>query len=243
VISSAAEGAMYMKACVAIVTADDPVLELIRQELGDDSFTLHVFRDGETLLAFAESTIPDLLILDLSSPETDGHSVCRFMRGKQRTSSLPIIMLNSETTAADRIIGLDLGADDYVSKPFDPGELTARIRALLRRARAHAPPDIINRGDLRIDANSYEAMYRGERLDLTISEYRILYTLCKQPGWVFTRAQLLEQLGQQDKRITERTVDVHIRHIREKLGRGGWLIETVRGVGYKFERRQRQRVA
>jgi DNA-binding response OmpR family regulator len=152
-------------------------------------------------------------------------------------------MLNSETTAADRILGLDLGADDYVSKPFDPGELTARVRALLRRARAHATPDIINRGDLKIDAKSYEAMYRGERLDLTISEYRILYALCKQPGWVFTRAQLLEQLGQQDKRITERTVDVHIRHIREKLGRGGWLIETVRGVGYKFERRQRQRVA
>lgn len=230
-----------MRAFLVIVTEDDDVLDLIQQQLEENSIEVQVFRDGETLLAFSESTIPDLLILDLSSSETEGHSVCRAMRAERRTSSLPVIMLNNETTAAERVIGLDLGADDYVMKPFDPEEFVARIRAVLRRSGAHAAPDTINLGELKIDAKSYEVRYRGERLDLTISEYRILYTLCQRPGWVFTRAQLLEQLGQHDKNIMERTVDVHIRHIREKLGQGGWLIETVRGVGYKFERRQRKR--
>ena len=232
-----------MSMLLAIVTKDDQVLDLMRQQLEDTSFHLEVFRDGETLLAFSEATMPDLLILDVSSSETNGHSVCHTLRSEQRSASLPIIMLNGQTAAAERVMGLDLGADDYVIKPFSPEELAARIRALLRRARAHATPDIIDLGELRIDTMSYDVRYKGERLDLTISEYRILHALCQRPGWVFTRSQLLEQLGQHEKNIMERTVDVHIRHIREKLGHGGWLIETVRGVGYKFERRQRQRVA
>jgi DNA-binding response OmpR family regulator len=230
-----------MKMLLAIVTEDDQVLGPIRQQLEEDSFHLQVFRDGETLLAFAEATLPDLLILDVSSSETNGHAVCRALRSEQRSASLPIIMLNERTSTAARVMALDLGADDYVIKPFDPEELAARIRAVLRRARAHATPDIIDLGELKIDAVSYDVRYKGDRLDFTISEYRILHTLCQKPGWVFTRAQLLEQLGQHEKNIMERTVDVHIRHIREKLGQGGWLIETVRGVGYKFERRQHQR--
>jgi DNA-binding response OmpR family regulator len=230
-----------MKRVLVVVTQDDDMLDSIRGPLESEDFNVETIRDDETFLAFAEARCPDLLILDLSSSETNGLSVCQAMRGEKRTASLPIIMINNPTSATERVMGLDLGADDYLSKPVNPGELAARIRAWLRRMQPAGTADKIFLGDIEIDANSYELRHKGERLDLTISEYRILYTLCRRPGWVFTRAQLLEQLGQHDKNIMERTVDVHIRHIREKLGEGGWLIETVRGVGYKFERRRRQR--
>ena len=220
---------------IAIVDDEPDILELISYHLKKERFEVKEFRDGEGLLSFIETMLPDLVILDLMLPGMDGLEVCRVLRGNRRTSSVPIIMLTAKGSEADKVVGLELGADDYVVKPFSPRELVARVKAVLRRAKVEEKGESLVIGDLAIDTNRFEVRFKGRRIDLTPTEFRILAILAERPGWVFTRNQLLNELWQEDKVVLDRTIDVHIRHLREKLGEGGRLIKTVRGIGYKLE--------
>jgi len=224
-----------MAKLIAIVDDEPDILELISYHLKKERFEVREFRDGEGLLSFIETMLPDLVILDLMLPGMDGLEVCRVLRGNRRTSSVPIIMLTAKGSEADKVVGLELGADDYVVKPFSPRELVARVKAVLRRAKVEEKGESLVIGDLAIDTNRFEVRFKGRRIDLTPTEFRILAILAERPGWVFTRNQLLDELWQEDKVVLDRTIDVHIRHLREKLGEGGRLIKTVRGIGYKLE--------
>ncbi|RKY63793.1 MAG: hypothetical protein DRQ08_08925 [Candidatus Latescibacterota bacterium] len=224
-----------MAKLIAIVDDEPDILELISYHLKKERFEVREFRDGEGLLSFIETMLPDLVILDLMLPGMDGLEVCRVLRGNSRTSSVPIIMLTAKGSEADKVVGLELGADDYVVKPFSPRELVARVKAVLRRAKVEEKGESLVIGDLAIDTNKFEVRFKGRRIDLTPTEFRILAILAERPGWVFTRNQLLDELWQEDKVVLDRTIDVHIRHLREKLGEGGRLIKTVRGIGYKLE--------
>lgn len=224
-----------MAKLIAIVDDEPDILELISYHLKKERFEVREFRDGEGLLSFIETALPDLVILDLMLPGMDGLEVCRVLRGNRRTSSVPIIMLTAKGSEADKVVGLELGADDYVVKPFSPRELVARVKAVLRRAKVEEKEESLVIGDLAIDTNRFEVRFKGRRIDLTPTEFRILAILAGRPGWVFTRNQLLNELWQEDKIVLDRTIDVHIRHLREKLGEGGRLIKTVRGIGYKLE--------
>jgi len=224
-----------MAKLIAIVDDEPDILELISYHLKKERFEVREFRDGEGLLSFIETMLPDLVILDLMLPGMDGLEVCRVLRGNSRTSSVPIIMLTAKGSEADKVVGLELGADDYVVKPFSPRELVARVKAVLRRAKVEEKGESLVIGDLAIDTNRFEVRFKGRRIDLTPTEFRILAILAERPGWVFTRNQLLDELWQEDKVVLDRTIDVHIRHLREKLGEGGRLIKTVRGIGYKLE--------
>jgi len=224
-----------MAKLIAVVDDEPDILELISYHLKKERFEVKEFRDGEGLLSFIETVLPDLVILDLMLPGMDGLEVCRVLRGNRRTSSVPIIMLTAKGSEIDKVVGLELGADDYVVKPFSPRELVARVKAVLRRAKVEEKGESLVIGDLAIDTNRFEVRFKGRRIDLTPTEFRILAILAERPGWVFTRNQLLNELWQEDKVVLDRTIDVHIRHLREKLGEGGRLIKTVRGIGYKLE--------
>lgn len=224
-----------MAKLIAIVDDEPDILELIRYHLEKEKFEVREFRDGEGLLSFIETTLPDLVILDLMLPGIDGLEVCRALKRDRRTSSVPIIMLTAKGNETDKVVGLELGADDYVVKPFSPRELVARVKAVLRRANVEEKGESLVIGDLTIDTNRFEVRFKGQRIDLTPTEFRILAILAQRPGWVFTRNQLLDELWQEEKIVLDRTIDVHIRNLREKLGEGAKLIKTVRGIGYKFE--------
>ena len=224
-----------MAKLIAIVDDEPDILELIRYHLEKEKFEVREFRDGEGLLSFIETTLPDLVILDLMLPGIDGLEVCRALKGDRRTSSVPIIMLTAKGNETDKVVGLELGADDYVVKPFSPRELVARVKAVLRRANVEEKGESLVIGDLTIDTNRFEVRFKGQRIDLTPTEFRILAILAQRPGWVFTRNQLLDELWQEEKIVLDRTIDVHIRNLREKLGEGAKLIKTVRGIGYKLE--------
>jgi two-component system phosphate regulon response regulator PhoB/two-component system alkaline phosphatase synthesis response regulator PhoP len=168
-------------------------------------------------------------------PEIDGLEVCRILKNNERTSSVPIIMLTAKGTETDRVVGLELGADDYMVKPFSPRELLARVKAVLRRVETKVEkPKLIKIDDLLIDSGRFEVTIKGRKIDLTITELRILTILAERPGWVFTRSQLLDRLWGDDKIVLERTIDVHITQLRKKLGELGRLIKSIRGIGYKF---------
>ncbi|HID57186.1 TPA: response regulator, partial [Candidatus Poribacteria bacterium] len=176
-----------MAKLIAIVDDEPDILELIRYHLEKERFEVREFRDGEGLLSFIETTLPDLVILDLMLPGIDGLEVCRVLKGDKRTSSVPIIMLTAKGSEIDKVVGLELGADDYVVKPFSPRELVARVKAVLRRAKMGEKEESLVIGDLAIDTNGFEVRFKGRRIDLTPTEFRILAILAQRPGWVFTR--------------------------------------------------------
>ena len=168
-------------------------------------------------------------------PGMDGLAVCQQLRSDARVGRVPIIMLTAKATEADRIVGLELGADDYITKPFSPREVVARVKAVLRRSSSHAAlPEVIRSGDLMIDLNGHEVSYRGQRISLTATEFRILEFLAGRPGRVFSRDEIIDAALGNDAAVFDRTIDVHMTAIRRKLGAGGERIETVRGFGYKF---------
>jgi DNA-binding response OmpR family regulator len=176
-------------------------------------------------------------VLDLMMPEMDGLEVCRQLRGDSRTARLPIIMLTARAAEADRVVGLELGADDYITKPFSPRELVARVKAILRRTAPQEPQQVIRRGDLLIDIDRREVSYQQTPIPLTATEFRILQFLAGRPGRVLSRDEIIDAALGRDAAVTDRTIDVHLTSIRKKLGPGGEMIETVRGFGYKFRDR------
>lgn len=222
-----------------LIIDDEPrIVEVVKLYLERDGFQVASASAGKQALERVNSYKPDLVILDLNLPDVDGLEVCRTIR---KQSDVPIIMLTGRGEEVDKIVGLEVGADDYVTKPFSPREIVARVRAVLRR-HGHSsdePAETLTVGDLVIDTARYEALCKGEKLDLTTTEFKLLSTLVRQPGRVFSRMQLLDAVQGAAFEGYERTVDVHIKNLRQKieshLAGHNCRIETVRGVGYKFE--------
>jgi DNA-binding response OmpR family regulator len=226
-----------MNEIIAIVDDEPDILELITMHLNRANFETKEYSNAKKFLNSLERHIPDLVILDLMLPDMDGIEICRQLRKEEKYSQLPIIMLTARADESDTILGLELGADDYVTKPFSPKELIARVKAVLRRKqRSEKEADIINVKDLLlIDLQKYEVKVKGEKVNLTPTEFRILTYLADKIGWVFTREQILDYLWGHDKAVLDRTIDVHIKHLREKLGDVGKYIKNIRGVGYKLD--------
>lgn len=224
------------KDTILLVEDDPDIVELVRYNLEREGFTVIAAGNGEAGLAAATEQRPSLILLDLMLPGMEGLDVCRELRRWEATREVPLIMLTAKSDEADIVLGLGLGADDYVTKPFSPKQLIARIRAVLRRgAMSPAPqaPDRIEHGPLVIDSGRHEVRIDGQPVAFTLAEFRLLYTLAANPERVFTRDQLLDRITQGKSVIIDRNIDVHIRAIRKKLGAHGERIVTVRGVGYK----------
>ncbi len=225
-----------MNELIAVVDDEPDILELVALHLKKAGFRVQGFLDGQSFLAFLQKELPDAVLLDLMLPDADGLEICGFMKKQEALSRIPLIMVTARSEETDRIIGLELGADDYVSKPFSAKELVARVKAVLRRQRpSEAAKRIEIGGILSIDLEKYEVRIGGKLIDLTSTEFRILKLLAAKKGWVFTRHQVLDYLWGHEKAVLDRTVDVHIRNLREKLGDAGTLIKNIRGVGYKLE--------
>ncbi len=220
-----------------LVVDDDPgIVKLVRAYLEQAGYQVLVAHDGKAALHVARHDKPDLVVLDLMLPEMDGWDVCRALR---KESEVPIIMLTARVEESDKLIGLELGADDYVTKPFSPRELVARVRSVLRRAQGAPPkPEKISARDITVDLARHSVEVAGQPRDLTPTEFDLLATLMEDPGRAFTRSQLLEAVQGYAYEGYERTVDVHIKNLRQKIeddARHPQRIKTVYGIGYKFE--------
>jgi two-component system phosphate regulon response regulator PhoB/two-component system alkaline phosphatase synthesis response regulator PhoP len=225
-----------MPETIAVVEDEADITRLVALHLKKAQFKVREFQDAGSFLAFVKGNTPDLLILDLMLPDADGLEVCRNMKKDERLATVPIIMLTAKAEETDRVVGLEMGADDYVTKPFSPKELVARVKAVLRRRDRSLSTEKVVVGDvIEMDLNTYVVTIRGEPVNLTTTEFRILQLLASRKGWVFNRESILDHLWGNEKYVLDRTVDVHIRHLREKLGEHGNMIRNVRGVGYKLE--------
>lgn len=225
-----------MKKIIAIIDDEPDIVELVSLHLQKAGFEARGFSNLENFLGFIEKTQPDLILLDLMLPDADGLEVCKYLRKTKEFAEVPIIMLTARGEETDRVLGLEIGADDYITKPFSPRELVARVKAVLRRqVREEESEKIIVRDLLVIYPEKHETYAGGDKVDLTSTEFRILTLLARGRGRVFTRDQILDHLWGQEKAVVDRTVDVHIRHLREKLGKASCLIKSIRGVGYKLE--------
>lgn len=221
---------------ILVIDDEEDILELVDFNLSRNGFQVLSASDGEEALEVAKSDTPDLIILDLMLPGIDGLEVCRLLKRDDKTAHIPIVMLTAKGEEADVVTGLELGADDYVTKPFSPKVLVARVRAVLRR-KAQEPIDegtVINSGDLVIHPGRHEVLVKGEPVELTHTEFQILHLLARRPGWVFTRDRIIDEARGEDYPVTDRSVDVHIVSLRKKLGEAASHVETVRGVGYRF---------
>lgn len=222
---------------ILVVDDEEDILSLVEYNLNKENFMVKCVTTGEEALRYARTGAPDLIVLDLMLPGVDGLEVCRLLKQDAKTKDIPIVMLTAKGEEADVVKGLERGADDYIPKPFSPNILAARIKAVLRR-KAAEPIDentTIKVYDLEIHPGRHEVIVDGKSVDLTLTEYRILHFLVRRPGWVFTRAQIIDSVHGDDYPVTERSVDVQIVGLRKKLGSCGKFIETVRGVGYRFQ--------
>jgi two-component system phosphate regulon response regulator PhoB len=225
-----------LKKHILVVEDEEDILELVRYNLSRDGYQVLCTTSGEDALKIIKSEALDLIVLDLMLPEIDGLEVAKILKNDSKTQDIPIIMLTAKGEEADIVTGLELGADDYITKPFSPRILTARIRAVLRRKKI-TPPDetsIIQHNGLIIHPGRRDVRINGKPVELTYTEFQVLYYLAKRPGWVFTRYQIVEAVRGDDYPVTDRSVDVQIVGLRKKLGPYGKYIETVRGVGYRF---------
>jgi DNA-binding response OmpR family regulator len=227
---------MVTVATILVVDDEPRIVQLVRDYLEHGGFTVLVASDGQAALRTARTGRPDLVVLDLGLPGLDGLDVARALR---RDGEVPIIMLTARTEETDKLVGLELGADDYMTKPFSPKELVARVRAVLRRAEAlHSPSDVIRVGtDVELDVPRMEARFAKRRIELTKTEFQLVATMARQPGRVFTRAQLLDAVKGVAFESYERAIDAHIKNIRRKVEqnpRSPRYLLTVFGVGYRF---------
>jgi two-component system phosphate regulon response regulator PhoB len=219
-----------------LVVDDEPdLLELVRFNLTQAGFSVDTAASGREALSKLKRGAPDLLVLDLMLPDISGNDVCRQVRGDPSLADLPILMLTAKGEEVDRVVGFEIGADDYVPKPFSPRELTLRVRAVLRRRAPGAAATVsLEHGALRIDPERHRCFVEGQEIELTAKEFKLLSTLMARPGRVLTRERLLDEVWGSEITVTTRTIDTHLKRLREKLGVAGDLIETVRGVGYRF---------
>lgn len=215
------------------VEDDDAIRELMMYTLQSAGFEARGFTGGDGFFEALQEEKPELVMLDIMLPGEDGISILKRLRAQTETSDIPVIMATAKGTEYDRVIGLDLGADDYLSKPFGMMEMLARIRAVLRRSDRGKTPALLRAGELELNTETYVVSVKGERVQLTLKEYKLLHTFMENTGRVYTRDQLLEMVWGADYIGETRTVDVHIGTLRMKLGECGDYIETVRGVGYR----------
>ncbi len=221
---------------ILVIDDEKDIGELLEYNLGKEGYRVVSTYNGEEALRFIQGELPGLIILDLMLPGIDGLEVCRILKRDARTSGIPVIMLTAKGEEADIVAGLELGADDYVTKPFKVRELLARIRAILRRLSSKVEErEIIKIGDLVIDSLKHEVILKGKPLELTSTEFNLLKCLASNPGRVFTRDQLLNKVWGEEIVVVDRTVDVHIRRLRQKLKTASSHIITIRGIGYKFK--------
>ncbi len=222
---------------ILVVDDEEDILELISYNLERDGYQVMTAASGEVALAKARQEQPDLILLDLMLPGMDGLDVYRELRKKDETNQIPIIMVTAKTEDTDIITGLELGSDDYITKPFSPRVLLARVKAVLRRNKYEEPEEtrILKIHDLVIDSARHEVLVEGVPKALTASEFKILYFLARRPGWVFTRDQIISSIRGDDYPVTDRSVDVQIVGLRKKLGESGAYIQSVRVVGYRFK--------
>jgi two-component system phosphate regulon response regulator PhoB len=223
-----------------VVEDDQDIRELVSYNLGKEGYTVVSAESGEQALKLIESANPDLIVLDIMLPGMDGIEVLRSLKQGSRYAQIPVIMATAKSEDSDIITGLELGADDYIAKPFSPKVLIARIRSLLRRTQsrineARALDELVQIGPITLDAGRHEVSLKGQPVDLSATEFAILEFLMRNPGWVFSRNQIIDAVRGKDYPVTERSVDVQILGLRKKLGEAGNRIETVRGVGYRFQ--------
>ena len=224
-----------MRPKILVVDDEPEAVELIEFNLKQAAFDVLTAADGSEALKKARTSLPRLIILDLMLPEVDGLEVCKMLRRDPATAAIPIVMVTAKAAELDRILGLELGADDYITKPFSPRELVLRIKKLLERGRPTATEiEIYKFGDLLIDTPRHLVSWRKKKIDLTATEFKLLALLAQRRGRVQSREQLLRDVWEYNSLIDTRTVDTHMRRLREKLGPAGKLLDTVRGVGYRF---------
>ena len=224
-----------MKPKILVVDDEPDALEVLDFRLKEAGFAPLLAGDGARALALARSEQPALVVLDLMLPEVDGLEVCKILRRDPRTAAIPIVMLTARAAEMDRVLGLELGADDYVTKPYSPRELVLRIRKLLARVPAAADPgEVLRVGPLEIDVPRHQVKVDGAGVDLTATEFTLLEVLARRRGRVQSRDRLLQDVWGYDHPIDSRTVDTHMRRLREKLGTAADYLETIRGVGYRF---------
>ncbi len=222
---------------ILVVDDEEDIRRLMEYSLVRDGFVAYTAESGLGAMNTVHDKKPDLIILDLMLPDMDGLDVCRAVRSNPETSTIPIIMVTAKGEDADIVAGLELGADDYITKPFSPRVLIARVKTVLKRAKRDSIDDaeLVRIGDISIDPGRHRVTLDEQIVDLTATEFRILHYLARRPGWVFTRYQIVEMTQGDDADVTDRSVDVHVVSLRKKLGDAGNLIETVRGVGYRFK--------
>ncbi|MGP8050856.1 MAG: response regulator [Desulfobaccales bacterium] len=222
---------------ILAVEDDEDILELLKYNLGKEGYRVTAVTTGEEGLRLARAAAPDLILLDLMLPGVDGLEVCRSLKMDAKTRQAPIIMLTAKGEETDIVTGLEMGAEDYVTKPFSTKVLLARVRAVLRRRHTAPPAEDapLRIHDLVIDPGRHEVLIQGQPVDLTASEFRLLHLLARRPGWVLTRAHIVEGVHGDDYPVTDRAVDVKIVALRKKLGPAAHYVETVRGVGYRFK--------
>ncbi len=221
---------------ILVVDDDEDILELVSYNLTKAGYKVAKATTGEEALKAARTKVPDLILLDIMLPGLDGFEVCNTLKRDPRTTNVPVIMLTARGEEPDVVAGLEMGADDYITKPFSPRVMLARIRAVLRR-KTLAPAEesaVIRLKDLVIHPGRYEVIVKGRRVELTSTEFRILHLLARRPGWVFTRQQIIDAARGEEYPVTDRSVDVHVVGLRKKLGSLGDRIVTIRGVGYSY---------
>jgi DNA-binding response OmpR family regulator len=219
---------------ILIIEDDRDIVGMVEYNLKEDGYdTISAF-DGQSGITLAKKHRPDLIILDIMLPIKDGFEVCKILKNEDITADVPIIILSAKSQETDKVVGLELGADDYITKPFSPRELLARIKAILRRGREQKVSFIINRGKIIVDSSKHKVTVGGKEISLTSAEFKLLKFLAQRPGIVLSRAQILDVISGPDSMVYDRTVDVHIKSLRQKLGKAKDYIETIRGVGYRF---------
>ncbi len=225
------------RATILIVEDEEDILELVHYNLVREGYHVFGVTSGEDGLNKARSDLPDLVVLDLMLPGVDGLEVCKLLKQDPKTRHIPVVMLTAKGEEADIVAGLELGADDYVTKPFSPKVLIARIRAVLRRKAKEAVEDasVIKIHEILIHPGRHEVLVKDKPVELTFTEFRILQYLARRPGWVFTRFQIIDAIHGDDYPVTDRSIDFQMVSLRKKLKAAGEYIETVRGVGYRFK--------
>jgi len=225
-----------VKKTILVVEDEEDVQELIAFNLTRHGYRVRSALTGTEALQAVRDVLPDLVILDLMLPELDGLTVCKALKADATTRDIPIIMVTAKVEDADIIVGLEMGADDYLPKPFSPGVLVSRVRAQLRRKASYDNSEQLGLSihELTIHPGRHELTADGKRIDLSYTEFQILLCLVQSPGWVFSRYQLVNKVRGDDVVVTDRTIDVHVANLRKKLGEYGQYIETVRGAGYRF---------
>ncbi|HVM60644.1 MAG TPA: response regulator [Verrucomicrobiae bacterium] len=224
-----------MAESILIVDDEQDVVDLLVYNLQKAGYKTLTARDGAMALQKARDEVPSLIVLDLMLPQMDGTEVCRHLKADPKTIHIPIIMLTAKAEEVDRVVGLELGADDYVTKPFSPREMALRVKSVLRRVSGKSTPaEVLKFGELTVDIAKHEVTIRGKVVDLTATEFKLLTTLLERRGRVQSRDRLLSDVWGYEGDVDTRTVDTHMRRLREKMGKVADYVETVRGVGYRF---------